>query len=365
MNNQEFESEYVKRRSNHYFQQFWAGKVASNGLTVKKLDGTEIIVLPKDIYCTDNGEMSSNCLCGHPIRYEYWMAEYGPIGSTCIQTLTGLDGQDLRNILRGGQLARKDKDEFLQLKERYKTLKEQLEKDPVLNEKFSTMVELGEIPPDVQLFIDNNMPIPRNIAYQIYKIVNQHQKVNTIRSKYGALTSQLYNEYSDYCDELKKLIKSVELPDKILAEVDKPLYKVIEEIGEKINQLKASPKAVEFFTKLMLRVKDPQFIDALNVLVILSKNEVMDTFWKDLVTNLLTTALKFGLSEKQVALVLNVTSSGKPGLSTRFNSYIVKQMADTEKDEESKPSVIISTLPSNPIEEDTMLDLDPDMPSDD
>ena len=364
MNNQEFESEYIKRRSNFYFQQFWAGKIAQNGLTIKKLDGSQIVVLPKDIYCIDNDSMSSNCLCGHPIRYEYWMAEYGPIGSTCIQTLTGLNGQDLRNILRGGQLAKKDKDDFVQLKERYKSLKEQLEKDPSLNEKFSQMVDAGNIPEEVQLFIDNNMPMPRTIAYQVFKAVNQINKSNTIVSKYGTQTNQLYNEYLEYCDEFKKLMRSIELPEKILAEIDKPLFKTAEEIGEKIGKLQASPKAVEFFAKLMTRMKNPQFIDALNVLVILTKHDAMDDFWKDLVNNTLVTALKFGLSEKQISMVLQTTSTGKAGLSTRFNDFIVSQMSTKEKIEKSsKPTpVVIST--ATPVEEDEFLDLDVDIPSD-
>jgi len=362
MDNKQFLTEYAKQRSSHYFVQFWGNDTAHSGLTIKKDDGSEIVVLPKDIYCTDLGAMCGQCRCGHAIRYEYWLNEYGPIGSSCIKTLTGLDGADLRNLLRGGQFVKKDLEDFTKLQEEFATLNEQLLKDNVLRTRLDFLKEQNQIPPEVQLFIDNNKPIPKNIALLIYRLVNKYDKKSKIAATYGALVARAFTVYPELCAEVKDIISVSDVSD---IDVESKIYNTVRDIGSKIESLRASPKAVDFFIKLVTRMENPQFIDALNVLVILNKNKQnFEDFWRDIITNQLKTALVYGLTEKQIAMVIDKTSSGGPGLSTRFNDYIIGQMSG--EDYKKPTPVIISTISKSIPEEDSdnILDLDPDMPPD-
>jgi hypothetical protein len=362
MDNTEFLKEYAKQRSSHYFVQFWGNDTARSGLTIKKDDGSEIIVLPKDIYCTDLGAMCGQCRCGHAIRYEYWLSEYGPIGSSCIKTLTGLDGADLRNLLRGGQFVKKDIEELTKLQEEFTTLEEQLNKDNILKTRLDFLKNINQIPPEVQFFIDNNKPIPKNIALLIYRLVNKYDKKSKIAATYGAHVARAFSVYPELCSEVKDIISVSDISD---IDIESKIHNTVRDIGSKIEGLRASPKAVDFFIKLVTRMENPQFIDALNVLVILNKNKAnFDEFWRNLVTDMLKTALTYGLTEKQIAVVTGTTSSGGPGLSTRFNDYIIGQMSPEEKSNKPAP-VIISTI-SKPIpdeDNDSILDFNPDMPS--
>jgi hypothetical protein len=363
MDSNEFLKEYAKQRSSHYFVQFWGNETARSGLTIKKDDGSEIVVLPKDIYCTDLGAMSGQCKCGHAIRYEYWLSEYGPIGSSCIKTLTGLDGADLRNLLRGGQFVKKDLEDFTKLQEEFVTLEEQRKKDIILNTRLNFLETNNQIPPEVQLFIDNNKPIPKNVALLIYRLVNKHDKKSKIAATYGAHVARAFSVYPELCSEVKDIISVSDISD---IDVESKIHNTVRDIGSKIEGLRASPKAIDFFIKLVTRMENPQFIDALNVLVILNKNKAnFDEFWRNMVTDMLKTALTYGLTEKQVAVVIGKTSTGGPGLSTRFNDYIIGQMSPEEKSTDKPAPVIISTISKSIPEEDndSILDLDPDMPS--
>lgn len=361
MDNNQFLTEYAKQRSVHYFVQFWGNETARSGLTIKKLDGSETIVLPKDICCIDLGNMSGQCRCGHAIRYEYWLSEYGPIGSSCIRTLTGLDGADLRTILRGGQFVKKDLDEFKKLSEEFATLDDQLSRDTILKTRLDFLKNNNQVPPEVQLFIDNNKPIPKNVALMIYRIFNKHDKKSKIASTYGPHVARAFSVHPELCSEIKDIISVSDISD---IDVESKIHNTVRDIGSKIEGLRASPKAVDFFIKLVTRMENPQFIDALNVLVILNKNKSnIDDFWSNMITEMLKTALTYGLTDKQVAVVIGKTSSGGPGLSTRFNDYIIGQMAPEEKSK-SAP-VIISTIPqSRPTTEveDNTLDFESDMP---
>jgi hypothetical protein len=360
MDNQEFLKEYAKQRSSHYFVQFWGNDTAHSGLTIKKDDGSEIVVLPKDIYCTDLGEMCGQCRCGHAIRYEYWLGDYGPIGSTCITVLTGLDGANLRILLRGGQFVKKDLEEFKQLQEEFTNLEEQRHKDIILNTRLDFLETNNQVPTEVQLFIDNDKPIPKNVALLIYRLVNKYDKKSKIAATYGAHVARAFSVYPELCSEIKDIISVSDISD---IDVESKIHNTVRDIGSKIEGLRASPKAVDFFIKLVTRMENPQFIDALNVLVILNKNKGnFEEFWRDIVTNLLKTALVYGLTEKQVAVVIDKTSSGGPGLSTRFNDYIIKQMSPEEKSKVAP--IIISTIskPTSEEDNDNILDLDPDMP---
>lgn len=55
----------------------------------KKKKGDQICLDLKKIEVFDT--FCSHCLCGHEIRYAYYIDGYGPIGSTCIHILAGID----------------------------------------------------------------------------------------------------------------------------------------------------------------------------------------------------------------------------------------------------------------------------------
>lgn len=153
---------YMKARSQEFYKKFWANIADQGGLTVTKLDGTKIQVKYEDIWVNDLGEMCGHCLCGHAIRYEYHIGEVAPIGSSCIKVMTGLDGQDLRTILQGGEIARKERDDLELALESYQTLEDQINdpkyeylKEPLGWFAYSKLIDTNM---ELANFIGNHIP---------------------------------------------------------------------------------------------------------------------------------------------------------------------------------------------------------------
>lgn len=328
---EEFSKQFLKERSQGYYQKFWAGTAMANGLTVKTPDGKEFMVKPEKIYMVDLGEMSGNCMCGHAIRYEYYLDQIGPIGSKCIQTMTGLQGEDLRKILRGAEFARKDRDDLLRVKNEYGTFENQLIGDSYLKQVYDVL-SYDEMTPEIKHFIDNNIPMPHPIKYAMRQLVYNKEVKVVASKKYGSKVEQPLKEYEAIYATVDQIIKNCDLVDEYqLYGNDKYCFEVLKDIGDKVKEGKASEKQVDLFIKLWTNLKNEKFNDALYVLIKLSHfPDQMEEFWGQLVKENLTKALKWGLSDGQCEFILNKSSKGKDGLATRFKDLLEKDVTDKE-----------------------------------
>lgn len=363
---QEFIRNFMKERSNNYYQKFWSKTASQAGLTVKTPDGKEIMVKPEEIWCEDLGDVSGSCLCGHAIRYQYWLGKVGPIGSSCIQTITGLDGQDLRYILQGGQVARKETEELRQLIEQFKTLDGQLAADPILTERVNFVKDLNATPHAVLPFVEHNFPMPSSIRASIYAVYNRNQKLKNVKQLYGQEVFDCYTIHEQVAADFDKVVAN--LP-KIFTNNEKFVHEIIRDIGHKVTSSSPSPKQLDFLVKLVKRLQNPQFIDAVNVLVTLYNcKDQIEEFWAKIITENLLKAMQFGLSDGQVNFILNKSASGKDGLAIRFKTLLTRKMIVEETIKAGDISV--KAVPADPqctlkniipIEEKT-LDFESDMP---
>jgi hypothetical protein len=337
---QEFLNKIMTKRSVDHYTRLWGTFVQSNGLTVKKLDGSEIVILPKNIKVIDLGGMDGNCLCGHAIRYEFWMGDYGPIGSSCIKQLTGLDGQDLRILLNGCNLLKKDREEIEKAVERYGTLDEQSLSDPKLVCDVELLRAHNLIPEEVKIFMDYDIPLPYFLESRIRNIVwriEEKKRLEKERSQhYGNEVSEMINGYEEIRPILRPIFEK--------ASLKKNLLKRLDELKNKIESLRFKPDDIVDFKKYYERAKNPRFIDALNVLTRLEKH--IDTpefmgFWKKVVSENLFTAITYGLSEGQISFILGKSSKGNPGLAMTFQKLLTDEMVEEldEKQEVKGPVV--------------------------
>jgi len=253
---EQFTQEYLKQRSKKYYQKFWAESILESGLSIKTPDGKEIMVKPSDLWCNDLGSMIGNCLCGHAIRYEFWFGTVGPIGSTCIQTITGLEGQDLRKVLRGGQLAKQDKKELEDKIESFQTLENQLKQDNFLKEKIEFLKEQQEIPEEATSFLKEDIPLPNVITHSIERKYNKLKKVEKITEEYDAEIAEGALIFEELARELEGIIS-----DKVKSK--KTIHNTIRDLGYKLLSLSPfeglNQKQTSLFRKLIRRAKNQQF----------------------------------------------------------------------------------------------------------
>lgn len=323
-NFEQFVRNFAKKTSSDFYKKFWAGTAIENGLTVK-YDGKEFLVKPEEISCIDLGDLSGRCLCGHPIRYEYWFNQLGAIGSTCITTMTGLTGADLRTIIRGSKAASKERDELMILKEKYGTLAKQREEDIYLNQSLQTIHEADKVPEQVQKFIENNIPMPWSMRRLVDKIANQETAMSTVKIKYG---EEIYNLYQ-ICEDVNRQVHQIIAPYTRDVPSEKLVTNALFNINEKIKLGKASPAQLEYYKKLMQRLRNTKFVDACDVLVRLKQYDLGE-FWNKIVSDNLNNALTYGLSDAQLAFILDKSSKGKDGLAIRFKDKLadVKEVCD-------------------------------------
>lgn len=331
-----FKKDYSRRVCADFYQKFWAGTALANGLTLKTPDGKEIMVNPKDIYVTDLGGMNGNCMCGHAIRYEYWLGTVGPIGSSCIKVMTGLDGQDLRAILRGAENVKFEVDLLQQAKDKWGTLTNQLEKDPTLANQIHMLENLFKLPAEARFFLDNNVPMPYSITNKINKAARSNEDISRVLVKYGKEVVDLLSDYKEVSYTIAKIIHPVPLT------TYKLMPNNIVDIGNKIMNLKASDKMVDFFKKLMRNATNPRFADALDVIKKLKTfGPRIDDFWAKIVAENYDKGIQYGFSDAQIEFILTKSSTGKPGLAVRF----VKFLDGTEQ----PPEIMANYVP--PVEE--------------
>lgn len=312
-----FIKEFTKKESSDYYKRFWAGTAIENGLTIK-YDGKELLVKPQDISCIDLGELSGRCLCGHPIRYEYWFDTLGPIGSTCITVMTGLNGSDLRTIMRGSQFALKEKNELVKLKEKYQTLENQYKEFALLETKIKKLHELDKIPEKVQNFLQDNIPMPYSVRRIIDKIYDEINQESLVMNRYGKEVYECFQIYYGLGQEIRNIVQPMEL---LVPAAKSSITHTLFDIGGKIGMCKATTGQVEYFKKIVTRLKNPKFIDACDVLTKL-KQITLGEFWDNVVTENIQKAVSYGLSEGQINFILDKSAAGKPGLATRFKDKL-------------------------------------------
>jgi hypothetical protein len=347
MDIKDFIREFTKTRSINHYTHFWSRTASSEGLTVKTPDGKEIMVKPEEIYCEDLGSICGSCMCGHGIRYQYFLGKVGPIGSTCIQTITGLDGQDLRYILQGGIAARKDVADLMQCIETYGTFKGQLEQDKLFAERYNFVDLLQKIPTDAIPFVRENVPMPAVIRNLIYRVYNLNQIHDKIKSKYGDTIATLLKVHRDVAQDIEDAISELKIPL-----TEKMIHLTIRDIGSKLEKGNTlSPKALEFWTKLVQRGSDKRFIDALTVLSQLNIRVDVPEFWANIVKENIDKALLYGLSEAQINFILTKSSIGKDGLAIRFKDLLTKSALINEKVEEKNYTIEPMKVepPKNPL----------------
>ncbi len=314
---EDFKKGYTKRVCADFYQKFWAGTALANGLTIKTPEGKEIMVNPKDIYVTDLGGMNGNCKCGHAIRYEYWLGEVGPIGSSCIKTMTGLDGQDLRAILRGAENARFETKVLEEAKVKWETLDKQLETDKDLKIKLDIVIAAKKLPPEIQPFLENDIPLPYSMVQKIVRLGRANVDINRVIVKYGTEVAELVSDYKETVYNIGKIIHPVPLI------VKKLITQNIYDLGYAIMNLKASDKAVELFKKLIKNGKNPLFMDALDVIKKLQAfGPKLGDFWSKIVQENYEKGIQYGFSDAQINFILLTSSTGKPGLAIRFAKYL-------------------------------------------
>lgn len=338
---QEFLNKILTKRSVDYYTKLWGTFVQSKGLTVKKLDGSEIVVLPKDIKVIDLGSMCGNCLCGHAIRYEFWMSGYGPIGSSCIQQLTGLEGQDLRILLNGCNLLKRDRNEIEKAVERYGTLKEQLAVNVMLVSNMELAKKHNLLPEEIKIFEEYDIPIPyfldSKISHIVWRIGEKERLEKEKGQRYGNEIKEMIEGY----EEVRVILKLIFARTKVL---QKNLLQRLDELKNKIENLKFNSRDLEFFKKFYGRASNPRFIDALNVLTRLEKyvgTPDFMGFWGRVVSENATTAITYGLSEGQINFILGKSSKGNPGLAMTFQKLLTDEMVEelNEKQEVKEPLV--------------------------
>lgn len=352
MDREEFLKDYYKHRVVSYYKKFWANVAHDNGLTISMPDGTICLIKINELTCNDLGSMCGQCVCGHAIRYEYWFGEIGPIGSTCIQTMTGLKDEDLRKLIRGSELAKKDKKDLESKLELLGTLENQLESSPHFKQKLDLIQEAKLIPEGVKPFIENNIPMPWEIMNEVYKEAEKLGKVNTIRDKFGETTYQNYISYQSICHDLENTMLSAGFTEDQVLKQDN-IISTLKDLGEKLSKGHVSDKQVNFFNNLITKAQNDKFADAIYVLIKLSKED-LPTFWADIVKENIDKALKYGLSENQTKFILEQSSTGKPGLAIRF-----KEKLDPKHEVEDKPE---TESEEQIIEDENNLDFTLDMP---
>lgn len=315
-----FIKEYVAAQSSSYYTRFWANTALTNGLSVK-YDGKEFLCKPEKIRVVDLGELAGQCLCGHTIRYEFWFDHLGPIGSSCIKTMTGLDGQDLRMLIKGAELAKKDGEELQRTIKTYLTFSEQLGADQILAERFNFVHEIDKIPECIQKFVVEDVPLPNPMKNLLYRIYNEEGKIKKVKDMYG---DEVYSMALGYKDVVG-----------FYGEKPPKFVETINDIGGKIIEMKATGKAVEFFKRLYKRAENKRFLDAYSVL---AKLQVYDLgeFWNNLIQEYIRKGDQYGLTDGEVAFILDKSASGKPALCIRFKNKLelVDQEYDTPEGQE-------------------------------
>jgi hypothetical protein len=329
---------FPERAASHY-EQFWGKTIQQNGLTTT-IDGVEKIVLPKDIKVNDLGKVCGQCRCGHAIRYEYWLADFGPVGSSCIQMLTGLNGGDLRILLKGSQLAKVECEQLQEFVDMYDGhLSKQLESDNMLAEKLRKaeviLPNRITVPKDVALFIDYDVPMPFFIQRKLDSFINKaFPQIEHVKKRYGDLIGTAFACHKELCtsfeDNIEQLGKNIFGDSFVTGE--NTVWGVVASIGKKIDKLGAYPKAVDLFIKCVNRMQDERMLDALDVLMRLKKQaEKLPESIRQIVEDMYVNAIKWGLSEKQINFVLEKSSSGRPGLAVQFKPLLIDNMVLEEK----------------------------------
>jgi hypothetical protein len=306
----DFVKQYVRQQSSNYYTKFWANTASANGLTVK-YDGKEILVKPESIYVVDLGQLAGKCLCGHAIRYEFWFDQLGPIGSSCIKTMTGLDGKDLQMLIKGSEMARKDAADLQSLKEQFGTLTAQLQNDKLLAEKLDFISREDCVPEDLQKFMENDLPLPQAMRNLVYKIYNEKARNLSVKNVFGPEVYEMTQEAPD-------IIRLYNAPNR------PQFINTIEDINDKILKNRATGKMIEFYKRLMTRARNTRFMMAYDVLQKLQMHDLGE-FWNNLVQEYLAKGDQYGLTDGQIALVLDGSASGKPPLVKRFAEKLLAE----------------------------------------
>lgn len=163
----EYLENMTQQRFFTFLQKHWALKMIAAGATAKTQKGEVLQVNPATIRVVDKRwKGASHCICGKAIRYEYWIQQYGPIGSVHICEHTGLDKALVDDITKGykkeNQVRTEIVDIFVELKDKGHTI-EDWYKEYGLEEKQKWLphVRIQATREMIEKFIELKLPIPK------------------------------------------------------------------------------------------------------------------------------------------------------------------------------------------------------------
>lgn len=226
-------------------QRYWGSKMIEHNITCTTFDGEVLNVEPGSIRVIDKRwKGASHCICGKAIRYEYWIQQYGPIGSVHITEHTNLDKTLVRDITNGYKKQNEVRTDIVKiladLKEQGKTF-EDWKRDYDLSEKLKALPFLKNLERRqlIEGLVSLELPLPeslrRELALAEYFYRQSQTTPQGLVVPAAPLTSHQY-----LIDDLKSLLQQYDSSDCRL--VSSSFY---ENANQLVNELETNTATIE------------------------------------------------------------------------------------------------------------------------
>lgn len=308
---------FTKQMYASWMQRFWAWETLQGTLDGESISITNIEYENGIIY------PATHCRCGQGIKHIFTvtledLTEIGPIGSTCIETYTGLGGQDVRQIINGSAQVNREKQQIVDILIRYGSFDSWADSFELYDKKRAlngfndvTFSSEGEMS-IVRDLLEVELPLLPKLAYAINRAWWSIQA----KEKY----EQFLNEHPEYREIIEQA--NVLIEDERYKRYCTDAVDTLDDLTRKLNSHSTwSGPQLNFAQKLVAKLNE-QTLEAMIELNDLKELKLKESS-ANLVADLSKQGIKYGLSPAQCSLILDEDRpNNKTGLIYQFQDEL-------------------------------------------
>lgn len=252
---------HTQQRFFSFMEQYWAEKLVDHEITCTTFEGEKINIDRGSIRVVDRRwKGASHCLCGKAIRYEYFIGQYGPIGSVHICEHTNLDQTLVRDITKGYKKENTLRTEIVRmladLKENGKTYDDWVESYDLLEKmKHIGNVRNAEKRELIMRLCDLRLPLPEDLRKELSLAISRTKRElreNNPHVTAAVSTSTQTNPHQSLLDNIETAVTQYKNgPYKGVAQYD---LRVLNDLANKIKEGNASRGRLNYARSLLERV---------------------------------------------------------------------------------------------------------------